>query len=181
MSRTGWKPFERASGALLGATRYWANSGRDVDFEGPLVLGQAKERKDISHHALSKLVAYYDHLARLKGKLGVVTHKYPAGRGRKTVKMITMSWEMFDEWFSFRKRTKKEGAIYVPIPKDALRQLERFEEAERLGQLMANPGKIIEARTEPYPTITVPLQRKEGKLCLPKKKRSERRILRNWP
>ena len=110
MHSNTWKEFERQAAAFLGGTRYTANQGGPVDVEGPTALGQCKKKTTMSHRELAKEVAKMDSWARAKGKLGVVLHQMPRQKDCPSVKMITMSWEMFDDWFSMR--TSKVGTNY---------------------------------------------------------------------
>jgi hypothetical protein len=41
-----------------------------------------------------------------KGKMGCVVHQVPRQKDCPSVKMITLSWDVFDEWFSMRRPEK---------------------------------------------------------------------------
>jgi len=111
MHSSTWKQFERDAATFLGGQRYPANQGGPIDIEGPMAIGQCKKKTTMSHCALAKEVAAIDQLANPKGKLGAVLHAVPRQKGVPPVKMITMSWEMFDQWFSLQTSTAYRSLI----------------------------------------------------------------------
>lgn len=99
-----WKQFERDCASFIGGDRYPANMGGRIDVEGPMGLAQCKLQKSLSHQQVTDLCTEMAIAATLKGKLGVLLHKVPGGRGHPTSPLISMTWEQFDAWFSMRRR-----------------------------------------------------------------------------
>ena len=107
MHSSTWKAFERDCAAFIGGKRYPANMGGKIDVEGPTCVGQVKKRTNLSHADLSKEVMKMDAIGRDKGKIGCVLHEIPRKAGCSKIRMITMSWATFDEWFSMNPLTKE--------------------------------------------------------------------------
>ena len=105
MSRTGWKKTERDAAALLGATRFHANTGARMDFEGPQWVGQAKSVQRLSLATLEALTLEMERLAFQKGKLGAVVVKRSAGRGVPTPHLVIVSEA------TWRAMTQPEAAL----------------------------------------------------------------------
>lgn len=97
MSNKAWKQFERDSAALIGGTRFWANSGEAIDVEGPRIVGQCKQVQTLSLQALNNLVVVAEEQAEPKGKVGVVMVKLRMGKGKKTLPLVVMSFEGYEK------------------------------------------------------------------------------------
>lgn len=95
--------FELECAEFIGGWRYPADTGGPVDVESELCVGQSRKRKGMSHPTLSQLATKIETIGFERRKLGVVLHQVPPGRGKQSVKMITMTWNTFDEWFCLRK------------------------------------------------------------------------------
>jgi hypothetical protein len=90
-----WKAEERRAAALIGGTRYAANSGGRVDAESPRVICQVKHRRVCSLAELERLALELGALGRQRGKVGVVVVKRRAGCGYKTPRLFVMTEEAF--------------------------------------------------------------------------------------
>lgn len=82
MSRKGWKAVERSAAALMGGTRFPANVGERVDFEGPAWVGQVKNVKTLSLATLESLALEMERVGAQRHKLGAVVVKRSAGMQR---------------------------------------------------------------------------------------------------
>lgn len=80
MADKGWKKFEREIGAAIGGKRFWANSGEEIDAEGPLFVAQCKLVRSLSLSALTTLAIAAHHQGKAREKVGVVVVKQ-SGRG----------------------------------------------------------------------------------------------------
>lgn len=96
------KQFERECAAFVGGFRYPADTGGRVDVESQLVVAQCKKTKGLSHQQLANLALEMQREGYARNKLGVVLHQVPPGPGRKGIGLITFTWEMCDEYYSFR-------------------------------------------------------------------------------
>lgn len=103
MHRGTWKLFERDCAKFIDGKRYHANAGGRVDVHGPIAIGQCKYRSNLSHQNLSDLAEEMEELGRQQGRLGCVLHGVPPGPGKQKPKMITMTFEAFNDWFAFKK------------------------------------------------------------------------------
>jgi len=103
MHSSTWKQFERDCAAFIGGKRYPANMGGPIDVEGPTCIGQCKKKTSMSHVDLAKQTQAIHSLGMAANKLGVVLHQVPRAKGAPATRMITMSWEMFDVWFSMKR------------------------------------------------------------------------------
>ncbi len=90
-----FKVFEREVGTLLGGKRYPANSGHEIDVEGPLAVAQCKLVKRLSLEELSQLAETAASQGRPKGKLGLVAVKVRRGKGVPSQGLVVMTFEMF--------------------------------------------------------------------------------------
>ena len=102
VSRT-WKKFESWCAWFIGGRRYPANTGDHIDVESDAVIAQCKYKKNLSHYELSMLALEMELYGRQADKLGVVLHQFPPGRGRQSPGLITMTWDVFDQYFCLRK------------------------------------------------------------------------------
>jgi hypothetical protein len=92
-----WKQFERECADYVRGDRYWSNSGKAVDVEGPTHIGQCKLVKRMSLEELTTLVEELDQLGHegTHPKRGVVFVKLKRGKGRQSVTLAVMpadSW-----------------------------------------------------------------------------------------
>lgn len=92
-----WKQFEREIARLLGpgAHRYWANSGEQIDVEGPKTVAQCKLVQRLSLESLSQLAEMAERHGIQKRKAGVVAVKVRRGRGRSSPTLIVMTADMW--------------------------------------------------------------------------------------
>jgi hypothetical protein len=91
-----WKAFERSVAHLLGGSRFWSNSGGDLDIESPSYIAQAKLVKTCSLEALTQLAELVERQAALKAKAGVVAIKVRRGRGKSSPLLMVVTaatWE----------------------------------------------------------------------------------------
>ena len=107
MHNSHWKKFETSCAKFIGGQRFWSNSGERLDVESACAIGQCKLVKSLSHNVLSQLAKEMEREGKAKNKLGVVLHKVPAGSGNPTPHLITMTWDMFEDWFSLKTGTCK--------------------------------------------------------------------------
>jgi hypothetical protein len=96
MSRGHWKHVERMAARLVGGQRYWANSGRQVDCEGPNWLVQAKARKTYSLRQMAADLLPLEREAALKAKGALLVVKASAGRGVETPTLVIMTQATFE-------------------------------------------------------------------------------------
>jgi hypothetical protein len=90
-----FKQFEREAAALIGGKRFPANSGADLDCEGPAAVMQCKLRKRLSLEDLSQLAEHVAAQGRPKGKLGLVAVKVRRGAGHPSQGLVVMTFEVF--------------------------------------------------------------------------------------
>jgi hypothetical protein len=90
MADRPWKRFEREAAALIGARRFWANSGEALDCEGPTALAQCKYVRRMSLAELEGLAEAVERQAEPKFKAGVVIVRR-SGRGRKRPTLVVMT------------------------------------------------------------------------------------------
>lgn len=95
MSRTGWKQAERAAAALFGATRFPANMGGRLDFDGPRFCGQVKNVRTISLAAIERLALEMQACGESSNKAGVLVIKRSAGRGLATPQLVIMTEDVW--------------------------------------------------------------------------------------
>lgn len=91
MSDKPWKAEERRAAALCGGTRFGANGGGRVDFEGPAYVGQVKHVRRLSLAALEALAVEIANIGTAQGKAGVVIVKRRAGSGCPTTRLVVMT------------------------------------------------------------------------------------------
>jgi hypothetical protein len=72
-------------------TRYPANGGGRVDFEGPAYVGQVKHVRRLSLAALEALAVEVADIGTAQGKTGVVIVKRRAGIGCPTTRLVVMT------------------------------------------------------------------------------------------
>jgi hypothetical protein len=96
VSRSHWKHVERAAAQLLGGRRYWANSGRAVDVEGPAWIAQIKNRKTYSLRQMAEDLLPLERQAALKAKGALLVVKASAGRGIETPTLVIMTQATFE-------------------------------------------------------------------------------------
>jgi hypothetical protein len=90
-----WKQFEADAAALFGGTRFWANSGERVDFEGAVrrgdeavkVHGQCKLVKTLSLEKLTQLAE--------EPGIDVVCVKVRRGTGRPSPALVVMTFDTY--------------------------------------------------------------------------------------
>lgn len=122
MADKAWKQFERECAKLVGGSRFWANSGESLDFEGPVFSGQSKHVGKMSLNMVCELAenAEYDGKKRTKKKwqysnpkdlsdatlidvpdprIGIVMLKNKPGRGKKATTIVVMTGNVFHELF----------------------------------------------------------------------------------
>jgi hypothetical protein len=91
MPKTRWKMFEREAAALIGGSRFWANSGEALDCESATAVAQCKYVKTLSLAALGALAELVERQALPKFKAGVVIVKQSGVRGpRKAPTLVVM-------------------------------------------------------------------------------------------
>ncbi|MBI4637615.1 MAG: hypothetical protein HY727_14815 [Candidatus Rokubacteria bacterium] len=92
-----WKQEERRAAALCGGTRFPANVGGPLDFEGPGYVGQVKHVRRLPLAALEGLAGEVERigLSRTPPKAGVVVVKRRAGRGQRTTRLVVMTEAAF--------------------------------------------------------------------------------------
>jgi len=98
MSDKAWKAEERRAAALCRGTRFPANVGGRVDFEGTDFVGQVKHVRRLSLAALEALAVEVQRIGTTRAKAGVVVVKRRAGRGCPTVRLIVMTDETFERF-----------------------------------------------------------------------------------
>ena len=103
MSDKPWKAFERWCAQFIGGRRHTANQGDRVDVESDGALFQCKEVKTISLNTLTCLAKEMSGRANHKNKVGGVLVKVRRGGGLKSVPLIVLTADMFDQYFSLRK------------------------------------------------------------------------------
>lgn len=86
-----WKREERQAAALIGGTRYPANSGGRVDAEGPGVVAQVKHVKRLSLAQIEALAVEAATLGQQKGKIGLLVVKRRAGQGQVTPRLVVLT------------------------------------------------------------------------------------------
>ena len=84
------KWFERIVAQLLGAPRYWANSGESVDNESEHFVVQSKCVAQMSLSRLTALAAVAAEDGRKRGKVGIVAIKLRAGHGNRTGTLLVL-------------------------------------------------------------------------------------------
>jgi hypothetical protein len=109
VSRTNWKQVERDAAKHFGATRFPANMGGRLDFEGPDFIGQVKNLKVCSLAALEKLANEMLFAGVMKEKAGVVVVKRSAGAGRETPFLVLMTMKEWDKVYGMICRHRGEG------------------------------------------------------------------------
>ena len=82
-------------GALFGGSRYWANSGEQVDCEGPTVVAQCKHVKSLSLNALAGLAETAEGQGHRRQKAGVVCVRTRPGAGKKATTLVVMTEAMW--------------------------------------------------------------------------------------
>ena len=91
MSKTGWKRVERTAAALLGGTRFAANTGGRLDTETDAWVSQIKNTARLSLAQLEALAVEMERVAFQRGKLGCVIVKRSAGRGKTTPHLVVVT------------------------------------------------------------------------------------------
>lgn len=103
------KWFERIVAQLLGAPRYWANSGEAVDNESEHFVVQSKCVKQMSLSALTALAETAAEDGRKRGKIGLVAIKFRAGRGNRTGTLLVLHENSLAENQNASGRTGRHG------------------------------------------------------------------------
>lgn len=93
-----FKAFEREVAALIGGTRYPANSGHALDCEGPGIVAQCKLVSRLSLEDLTQLAEVAAAQGSAKGKLGVVAVKVRRGAGHPSPPLMVMTFEQWTRW-----------------------------------------------------------------------------------
>ena len=95
MSDKPFKAFEREVAALIGGQRYPANSGAELDCEGPTMVAQCKLVKRLSLEELTQLAEVAAAQGSAKGKVGLVAVKVRRGAGHPSPGLVVMTFEGF--------------------------------------------------------------------------------------
>jgi hypothetical protein len=90
-----WKAEERRAAGLCGGTRFPANGGGRVDFEGSAYVGQVKHVRRLSLAGLEALAVEVASIGAAQGKAGVVVVKRRAGSGCLTTRLVVMTDDTF--------------------------------------------------------------------------------------
>lgn len=104
MGDHGWKAFERRVAALIGGSRFWANSGEKVDCESDALVVQCKNVKTLSLQALSILALQAQADGAARGKVGIVAVKRRSGRGVDSPVLIVVTAEQI--WKELEVQTR---------------------------------------------------------------------------
>lgn len=94
---SAWKQFERDVASLFGGRRFWANSGEQIDVEGPTVIAQCKLVQRLSLEQLTQLAEAVERQALPKFKAGVVAVKVRRGCGRASPTLVVMTAAVWRE------------------------------------------------------------------------------------
>lgn len=81
--------------ALIGGTRYPANSGHALDCEGPTTVAQCKLVKRLSLEELTQLAETAAAQGQDKGKVGIVAVKVRRGAGHPSPALVVMTFDNF--------------------------------------------------------------------------------------
>lgn len=90
-----WKAFEREVAGVIGGKRLPANSGHEIDCEGPGLVAQCKLVKRLSLEEITTLTEGIEGHARKRGKFGLVALKVKRGAGVKSPALVVMTLETF--------------------------------------------------------------------------------------
>ncbi len=90
-----FKKFEREVAALIGGTRYPANSGHALDCEGPEIVAQCKLVKRLSLEELTQLAETAAAQGLGKDKLGIVAVHVRRGAGHPSPALVVMTADTF--------------------------------------------------------------------------------------
>ena len=96
-----WKKFERDVAELIGGKRAWANSGEESECEGPTIVAQCKEVKQLSLEALTQLAEVAAAQGASKDKLGIVAVKVRRGSGVPSPGLVVMTFEQWSQITGF--------------------------------------------------------------------------------
>lgn len=89
-----FKRFEREVAALIGGKRYPANSGHEVDCEGPTIVAQCKLVSRLSLEELTTLAETARSEGIARGKAGLVAVKVRRGKGHPSPALVVMTADM---------------------------------------------------------------------------------------
>jgi hypothetical protein len=98
-SMSAWKGCERSAAALLGGTRYPANTGGRLDCVGPKVVAQVKHVRTLSLASVEALAmeAAQEAVKLDPPRLGALIVKRSAGVGVKTPHLVVMTEETWKQ------------------------------------------------------------------------------------
>ncbi len=95
-----WKAEESKVAAMLGGTRYPANSGGLLDVESDAHVAQVKHVAQFSLRQLEDLALEMAAICKERNKVGIVVVKRLAGKGRQTPRLIVLTedaWRQLEE------------------------------------------------------------------------------------
>lgn len=91
-----WKAFERDVAAMIQGKRYPANSGYDLDCEGPVFVAQCKLVTRLSLEELTTVAEVAEAQGLRRGKVGFVAAKIKRGQGNPSSALVVMTTAAFN-------------------------------------------------------------------------------------
>ena len=95
-----WKAFERDVAAMIAGKRYPANSGHDIDCEGPTTVAQCKLVSRLSLEELTRLAENISAQGAALAKTGIVVVKQKRGMGNKSPALVVVTMETWQRFMS---------------------------------------------------------------------------------